>query len=137
MPPKREISDVRNINVSAKAVKREKKNIKFTVRYIYICIRVHDLFNEFCYLQSSQECIPDEYDSMPVVTVRMFQFEQEIICLNAMWQMQCQGKDRLYRIYLNIRQNFFLIYHLKNGGSSYNCAQSSMNKANVLLLVTP
>jgi hypothetical protein len=39
-----------------------------------------------------------------------------------------------YHIYSNIRQNFFLIQHLKNGGLSYNRAQSSKNRANVFVV---
>jgi hypothetical protein len=49
----------------------------------------------------------------------------------------CTSRDcRLtgYRIYWNISRNFFLIHHLKNGGSSYNRAQSSKKRTNVFVI---
>jgi hypothetical protein len=40
----------------------------------------------------------------------------------------------LFTVFTQIQdENFFLIHHLKNGGSSNNRAQSSKNRANVFV----
>jgi hypothetical protein len=50
-----------------------------------------------------------------------------------LWQLKRFISDMLYLLEYKMKI-FFLIHHLKNGGSSYNRAQSSKNRVNVFVI---